>query len=105
ANPDLMDGDTLVVPRGTLHLSHTIVLGGGALHHRLRVRNHVLAPFDVALALEFDADFSDIFEVRGTRRERRGDLLEPLVSAGGLTLRYRGLDGELRCTRLALETP
>jgi len=31
----------------------------------------------VALTFDYQADFADIFEVRGTRRERRGALVEP----------------------------
>ena len=50
-NPDLTDGGAIFVPRGTLHLSHTLVLVGGALHHRLRVRNHSLAPVEVPIDL------------------------------------------------------
>jgi glycogen debranching enzyme len=104
-NPDLTDGGAIFVPRGTLHLSHTIVLVGGALHHRLRVRNHSLAPVEVPIDLEFDADFVDIFEVRGTRRPKRGERLEPVPGQNGITLRYVGLDGVIRRTRLSLESP
>jgi len=104
-NPDLTDGGAIFVPRGTLHLSHTLVLVGGALHHRLRVRNHSLAAVEVPIDLEFDADFVDIFEVRGTRRAKRGERLEPVLWQSGITLRYAGLDGVIRKTRLALESP
>jgi glycogen debranching enzyme len=104
-NPDLTEAGTIVVPRGTLHLSHTLVLFGGELHHRLRVRNHSLADVDVVLDVGFDADFADIFEVRGTRRPRRGERLEPVHGQSGITLRYRGLDGVTRRTRLSTDSP
>lgn len=107
-NPDILsEGNRgeILVPRGTLHLSHMLVLASGALHHRLRVRNHALAPVDVNLHLDFDADFADIFEVRGARRPRRGDRLESLIATNSVTLRYRGLDGAVRRTRLGLESP
>jgi glycogen debranching enzyme len=104
-NPDITHEGAIVVPRGTLHLSHTLVLVGGVLHHRLRVRNHALTTVEVMLDLEFDADFADIFEVRGTRRPRRGEKLEAIPSQSGVTLRYRGLDGVIRRTRLAIESP
>ena len=104
-NPDLTDGGAIFVPRGTLHLSHTLVLVDGALHHRLRVRNHSLAAVEVPIDLEFDADFVDIFEVRGTRRARRGERMDPIFSESEITLRYAGLDGVVRRTRLALSAP
>lgn len=104
-NPDLIDDGSIAIARGTLHLSHTLVLSGGVLHHRLRVRNHSLAQVDVAIELQFDADFADIFEVRGTRRARRGERMEPLLMPNGIALRYRGLDGVVRMTRLSVESP
>jgi glycogen debranching enzyme len=104
-NPDLTDGTAIVVPRGTLHLSHTLVLSAGVLHHRLRVRNHALSAVAVVLDVGFDADFVDIFEVRGTPRQRRGQRLEPVVGQNEITLGYRGLDGVVRRTRLCVESP
>src|ERR671934_136675 len=41
----------------------------------------------------YAADFADIFEVRGTRRERRGTALPPQNTAECVELSYRGLDG------------
>ena len=55
---------------------------------------------EVELALVFEADFADVFEVRGTRRERRGRYLEPVVTDDGVVLAYEGLDGLVRRTRL-----
>src|SRR6185503_19583380 len=104
-NPDLTVDGEITVPRGALHLSHTLVLVGGVLHHRLRVRNHSLAAVTLPLDVRFDADFADIFEVRGTTRVRRGERLDPMPLADGLALRYRGLDGVSRRTRLSLESP
>ena len=105
-NPDLTDEDgTVVITRGTLHLLHMLVLAGGALHHRLRVRNHGLVPIDVPIELGFDADYADIFEVRGAERSRRGEVLAPAVSGREVTLSYRGLDQVVRRTRLVLDGP
>lgn len=107
-NPDLLDERdhaTILVPRGSLHFSHMLVLAAGALHHRLRVRNHALTPVAVDVDLDFDADFADIFEVRGSRRPVRGERLEPVVGSNSVTLGYHGLDGAMRRMRLDLETP
>ena len=92
------------MPRGTLHLSHTLVLVGGALHHRLRVRNHSSRPSRF-LSTSSSTRISWTSSVRGTRRLRRGERLEPVVWQSGITLRYAGLDGVIRKTRLALESP
>ena len=55
---------------------------------------------DVPLSLQLDADFADIFEVRGVRRQRRGYKLEAIVKHDGIRLGYAGLDGVTRRTFL-----
>jgi glycogen debranching enzyme len=104
-NPDVSRGGRVVVQRGTLHLSRTKFLREGACYERLRLHNYGLAPMSVSLALHFEADFADLFEVRGTRRARRGDHLGTEVSPGGVVFGYRGLDGVRRQTRLVFSPP
>jgi glycogen debranching enzyme len=60
----------------------------------------------VSLAFDIDADFADIFEVRGATRERRGTRREPELTGRQLRLGYEGLDHEERWTTLEWsETP
>ena len=99
-NPDVSRGGREAVPRGTLHLARTKFLRDGACYERLRLRNYGLTPMSVSLSLHFEADFADLFEVRGARRARRGDFLGEEASPGGVVFGYRGLDGVTRRTRL-----
>ena len=46
----------------------------------------------VRLSFSVDADFADLFEVRGTVRARRGRRLESVIFKDGLSLGYEGLD-------------
>ena len=50
--------------------------------------------------MEFDADFADLFEVRGMTRERRGVRRVGTIEADQLCFAYEGLDGVLRRTRI-----
>jgi glycogen debranching enzyme len=100
-NADLTGPGGAVVPRGTLHIARTKFLWRGASYERFRIRNYGLSPLALAFSLHFEADFVDIFEVRGTRRNRRGQFLDPAVEPDRVTLAYRGLDGVVRRTRLA----
>ncbi len=100
-NPDLASNGRVEVPRGTLHLGRSKFLWDGACYERLRVRNYGLAPMAVSVGLYFEADFTDIFEVRGTRRERRGRTLEPAVRSDAVVLSYEGLDRIIRRTCLS----
>ena len=100
-NPDLELEDGVMLPRGLLHVFRSKLLWEGRCFEHLRLSNHGLQPIRVTLVLRFEADYADIFEVRGTRRAARGLMLEPEVAAdGSVALRYHGLDGVLRQTRL-----
>ena len=76
-NPDLFDDGCVSVPRGTLHLARRKSLWNGVCYERLTVRNYGMAPVRVAFSIYFEADFRDIFEVRGTAPKRRGEYLDP----------------------------
>ena len=99
-NPDLAPDGRVLVPRGTLHLAREKFLWGGACYERLRLRNYGLAPVELTLFFVFEADFADIFEVRGTRRPRKGRPLPPVVEGGAVVLAYEGLDQVVRRARL-----
>jgi glycogen debranching enzyme len=102
-NPDVSENGELIVPRGTLHISRTAFLWEGVCHQRIGFRNYGLARISVPVELRFDADFADIFEVRGTKRDRRGTQRDPHVHDDGVLLRYDGLDGRTRSTRIRFE--
>ena len=91
-NPDMTQEGQEEVARGALHLSRSRFLWQGLCFERLRVHNYSLLPVPVRLSVSVDADFADLFEVRGTRRNRRGRRLEPITSKDGLSLGYEGLD-------------
>src|SRR5262245_59407860 len=101
ANPDMPEFRGGALPRDTVHLFASSFLWNGTWHARMRLHNFGLAALELDLAVLFAADFVDIFEVRGMRRERRGELREPRVEPGRVTLAYEGLDHVMRTTRLA----
>ncbi len=60
---------------------------------------------DLEFEIRFAADFADIFEVRGARREKRGEPLPADLRADAVILRYRGRDGCLYATELHFSPP
>ena len=99
-NPDIpLNGDR-VLARDLVHVFRARFLWSGTWHERVRLWNYSRAPVGITLTFEVDADFADIFEVRGTTRERRGQRLTPTVDGALLRIAYRGLDGEQRSTIL-----
>lgn len=99
-NPDVRQGSAIAVDRGTVHIGRTKFLWDGVCHECLRIRNYGQAPVEIALSLHFEADYADIFEVRGSRRPRRGHYLDPVFENDSVVLGYEGLDGAIRRTRL-----
>jgi glycogen debranching enzyme len=99
-NPDLTLPDGNRISRGTIHVCRTKFLEQNACYEQIRTRNFGIAPVSFELVMEFEADFIDIFEVRGHQRSRRGERLKPVVDDSSLTFSYEGLDGILRVTRV-----
>jgi len=104
-NPDVVRNGSVVLTRGTLHLFRSRALCSGGSIERIRVANHGLHSIEVPLNIRFDADFADLFEVRGTRRARRGHRLADLARGDSALLRYQGLDGVERRTRIQCARP
>lgn len=100
-NPGFPDREGHIIPHGTVHVFREKVLAAGSCFEHVRVRNFGTDPMRLTLSFVFDADFVDIFEVRGTRRARRGTRLPPEVGQSSVVLSYRGLDHILRRTMLA----
>lgn len=98
-NPDMAMGGRLV-PRGALHIFRSLFLWHGICYQRLRLFNYSDTDLEVELGLEVEADFADIFEVRGFVRQTRGVLHPPRVADGELVMHYDGLDGVERRTRV-----
>lgn len=62
---------------------------------QITLENFDFAPLQVELALRFQSDFADIFEVRGTNRPGRGQRMLPTHERATIFLAYRGLDDVL----------
>jgi glycogen debranching enzyme len=99
-NPDVYRDGRLFLPRGSVHLFRSKFLWHDACYDKLRLANFHSYPIETSITLEFAADYADIFQVRGTKRELTGDMLPAIVEEDRVVLSYRGRDGELRCTRL-----
>jgi glycogen debranching enzyme len=99
-NPDISSSGKVIVPRGTLHFFRAKFVREGICYERLRIANFGLSPIEVLFTYEFDADFADIFEVRGMKRERKGDRLRDEIFQNMISLRYHGLDHVTRHTTI-----
>ena len=103
-NPNLTTPDGRVVHEQTVEIRRYRILRGGKAGESIAPENFNVFPLRLSLAIRFEADFDDIFEVRGmVHRERRGTLEPPRYEAGTLYFRYQGVDRIDRETRVRLD--
>jgi glycogen debranching enzyme len=84
-------GEFLDDPQNFLHLRRRQLLDHG-LVEELTFTNFLNRAVSFVLEIEFDADFADIFEVRGAKRAQRGSCEPPRVGADSVCFSYIGLD-------------
>ena len=99
-NPDVRDSDGPPLAHDLVHLVRRVRLSDAVCEIELSLRSYAAGAIALPLQLSYAADFADVFEVRGSRRARRGTTDKPLVSADGVELVYVGRDDVERRTRL-----
>jgi glycogen debranching enzyme len=86
-------------PKNAIHILRELLLDG-SLVERVTLTNYLTEPIDFWVELTLGCDFADIFEVRGWRRETRGQFFIPRVDARSLAFSYRGRDGAVLRTEI-----
>jgi glycogen debranching enzyme len=102
-NPDLSRAGRIELRGELIHVNRRKYIWQNCCYERLLVHNFDLVAHDLSLSVGFGADFSDLFEVRGQRRSRRGRLSIERRSNATVALHYSGLDGVERVTSLTFE--
>ncbi len=104
SNPDLKnEAGHILLPHGVLHIARSKFLWQGTCYERVRISNFGSVPVETDLVVDFAADFTDVFEVRGMKRERRGRRLDDELAPASVALGYEGLDGVVRRARLTFD--
>ena len=99
-NPQLEGPGGAVIPRQSLSIRRTRFVHRG-LHERIGIQNCHRTTVKVDLELSFDADFLDIFEVRGYHPLPMLGQREPVQhTETGLLYGYHGVDGVRRETEV-----
>ncbi|MEE7478033.1 amylo-alpha-1,6-glucosidase [Methylobacterium hispanicum] len=92
--------DETTIPREVIAIERTKFLFRGACYDRIGLRSYDSRHRTLKIAVAFDADYRDLFEVRGTDRERRGKRAVQVASGTEVQFRYVGLDEIVRTTSL-----
>ncbi|HUX85542.1 MAG TPA: glycogen debranching N-terminal domain-containing protein [Chloroflexota bacterium] len=104
-NPDLVTMKGTHIPQQVIRIQRKRIIGPD-LWEEISLANFHDAPLTVELSLEFDADFADMFVIRGLVTGYQGTLYAPEWTAdGGLLFRYLGIDQLTRTTRVEFDPP
>lgn len=96
-NPDYLDHDLgKNLDHGSFHILRSKFLYEGVYHERIELENFENSRLNFRLGLRFGNDFADIFEIRGMKREARGEPGAIRYGEHSMTLDYMGLDGVKR---------
>ena len=90
--------DSFDLPENTVHIRREQLLASDILFDRYTFQNFNRCPVEFTVEISFDADFVDVFQVRGMARPEHGQYFQPVIERDGLTFSYRGLDQILRQT-------
>lgn len=89
------------LPRSVLHLRRQAVIHDGRCDLNFDLANHDLETHDVEICIRADADFHDIFEVRGLLRASKPPQRTVNMNSRGIEFVYSGLDSVRRTTQLS----
>ena len=93
-NPEVQGVDRL--PPETIFVERMTFLWKAVCYERLSIRNFTSSRRRLTLDYQFDADFRDLFEVRGMKRVRRGLTSVEVLAQDCVAFHYQGLDGVKR---------
>ncbi|MGE0211792.1 MAG: glycogen debranching N-terminal domain-containing protein [Parvibaculaceae bacterium] len=105
ANPDIRPDRPDGFARDIIAIDRTKFLWESVCYDRVGLRNFDQHARSFRLDFFFDADFSDLFEVRGLARAGRGERSARVEGDSDVVFEYRGLDGIVRRTRICFERP
>jgi glycogen debranching enzyme len=97
----LDQGEFLDDPQNFMHVRRRQLLDD-AFVEEITFTNFLERSVEVAMRLDFDVDFADIFEVRGAKRPRRGTRRAPALTPNGVHYSYLGLDGVTYATDVVI---
>lgn len=102
-NTDVYEDGGTWLHKDVVHIYRTTYVRDAAVRQRLVFTNHGNIDLRLPVSIIFDCDFSDIFEVRGMRRKKRGTLQRHVESDHSVRFVYTGLDQIVRDTAVHMD--
>ncbi|MCO4294643.1 amylo-alpha-1,6-glucosidase [Solitalea sp. MAHUQ-68] len=91
------------VPKGVIYIGRSKFIRNGMCYESITLINYGAEKYDFNISIKFKADFKDIFEVRGIKREKRGEIFEIThTPQNEIIIKYKGLDEIIRTAIITL---
>jgi glycogen debranching enzyme len=104
-NPDLHQGETLMLAKDTVYVTRMKFLWNAACYELVAFRNFGDEPLTLRVDFDFDADFADLFEVRGFKRASRGRVTASVGGPSHVVFDYASQDQLPRRTEIHFDPP
>ena len=102
-NPHIEKNGEVELWRESIEITRTRYLYNDILYENVQVRNYNPHPLQFSLEFSFQADFADMFIVRGFQNGELGEKLETKKSQESMTFGYMGTDNIKRETVISWE--
>src|SRR5215472_17951410 len=86
------------IPENTVHIRREQVLCSDILYDYLTFENFNFTELELLIELAYEADFLDVFQVRGVARQHFGRYYKPILHRDSLVFHYCGRDNLARQT-------
>lgn len=93
------------LPENTVHIRRQQLLASDVLYDSITFSNFNQSDVDLLVEIAVEADFVDVFQVRGCARHKSGQYYRPLKRDDALVFFYRGVDDVTRETIVRFQTP
>ncbi|MDM5317028.1 amylo-alpha-1,6-glucosidase [Fictibacillus sp. b24] len=99
-NPHMEEDGELVLWRESVEIERKRLIYDGVLYETLQVKNYYPKPVDFEISVHVDADFTDMFIVRGFQSGEVGNRTGEEVTNKSLDYFYKGSDDVKRATKI-----
>jgi glycogen debranching enzyme len=84
--------DTYEIPENTVHIRREQLLASDTLYDNFSFENFNFQELEIAVEVAYEADFMDVFQVRGVARQPLGHYYQPVIRRDSIVFHYCGLD-------------
>jgi glycogen debranching enzyme len=84
--------ETYEIPENTVHIRREQLLAGGTLFDNFSIENFNFQELELVVELAYEADYMDVFQVRGVARQVLGRYFQPIVRNDSIIFHYCGRD-------------